>query len=215
MTPKRSIVPAAVRGFVLIEALLALVLLSFVLALFGTALHFGQRVLEAGRARDEVARFATGIDAMSRLLGRAMPVLERTTSGSQPVVLFEGQPNRVAFVTLSQGEVQAGGLLATVIAFEGSSRPNQLGSVALGTLPLRLGERLSLANVAEGTDILVPNVRSVELSYFGSKADGQPAVWHGTWAGASVLPQLVAMRTRLRLNRQDHTIEFTFRLPNG
>ena len=63
-------------GFTLVEALAALTLLSFSLALFGAALRLEQRVVDAGRARERILAFGAGVDAISDLLTRAMPIVD-------------------------------------------------------------------------------------------------------------------------------------------
>lgn len=212
MRPKR---PGRRRenGFILVEALVALILLSIMLVLFGSALQLGQRVVEAGRTRDQLAAVAAGVDAMSRMLAGAMPVLDRTNE-EEPVVLFEGQPNRIAFVTISEGETHTGGLVAAVIRFNAAAGANS-GAVDVGTALIPVGDRLSLATEVSGQEILIRRVRDLEFSYFGAQAKGQPATWHNAWTGATLLPQLVSLRARVLLQRREELLEFTFRVYNG
>src|SRR3954465_11684034 len=103
-------------GFVLLEALVALVLLSLTFGLLAGMLSFGQRITEAGRPRDRAAQFANGNDAMAEWIASAVPIREIRQSLPGPV-LFDGRADRLSLVTLSTGDVQPGGLLAVTVAF--------------------------------------------------------------------------------------------------
>ncbi|MCC6890678.1 MAG: hypothetical protein IT536_19310 [Hyphomicrobiales bacterium] len=212
--PQRGAASHARSGFVLAEVLLALVLLSVTLTLFGAAFQLGQRLLNEARARDHLAAHTAGIETMSRLLSRTMAI-ESNTDKLQRALLFDGRPDRVAFVTLSQGDTHTGGLLAVLIRFNRAAGSNMAGEVDIGTAMLPPGGQLALDRAGGGRAILLRNVHGAEFEYYGAKGEGHAAMWHRDWHGATLLPQLVSLRTRLRLNRRDHMLEFAFRMRNG
>lgn len=208
MRPGRA-VPVSRQGFFLLEALLTLILLSTTVVLFTTALHLGQRILTVSRQNDQFAAFTAGMDAIAGLLGRTIPVTERSDTQS-PIVIFEGGPARFAFIALSQGETHVGGLVATAIRF--TPKGNK-GVIEVRTSVLHVGERPSLGAITDGgkggRETLVQNVNAAEFRFFGAKT-GQPALWHSTWSRDGQLPKLVSLRARVWLRGRNETFEYTF-----
>ena len=198
-------------GFTLVEALVALTLLSFSLALFGAALRLEQRVVDAGRARERLLAFGAGVDAISDLLTRAMPVVDMDDE-QQRKILFNGQPTHVTFVTLSQGTTNAGGLLAASISFNQGGFGMTGGDIRLVTETTRLGDRPQFNRKGSGATSLVANVDAATFRYFGSKLTGQPAKWYDTWSEEVALPQLIMMSVSVRLRRDPQALEFVYRL---
>jgi hypothetical protein len=194
-----------------VEALAALTLLSFSLALFGAALRLEQRVVDAGRSRERLLAFGAGVDAISDLLTRAMPVVDMDDE-QQRKILFNGQPTHVTFVTLSQGTTHVGGLLAASISFNQGGSGMAGGDIRLGAETMRLGDRQQFNRKGSGATSLVANVDAARFRYFGSKLIGQPAKWYDTWSQEVALPQLIMMSVSVRLRRDPQALEFVYRL---
>ncbi len=80
------------RGFTLIELLLALTLVAALLAITFGSLRVGLAAWRQGGERAEVQVLARG-------LGAAHPYQGEARAGSQPPIIFEGEAERLSFVT--------------------------------------------------------------------------------------------------------------------
>jgi general secretion pathway protein J len=197
-------------GFVLLEALVALILISMTLALFATSLTLGRRVVETGRVHDRAADVTTGIDAMAGWIASALP-LKETRQNGEAITLFEGRTNGMSFLTLSNGDAQPGGMLAVTIGFAGVGSPQGAGAVVFDAVPLAVGQAAALPTGGARGQVLFANVVSLQFSYFGSLMEGAPARWHDEWKDATHLPRLVALRAGLNKGRPEF-VDLTFRV---
>ena len=195
-------------GFVLVEALVALILISLILSLFALTLTFGRKVADAGRVRDRMTEIATGTAVLSGWLARARPIVQPRAEG-QPRILFDGSASRLSFTTLSNGDTQPGGILAVTINFEESGAQNT-GTMVFDTSLIPAGT--TSLPVPETGEILMRYVASAKFSYFGSLQEGDPARWHDEWRDAPRLPRVIALRTNVRLNQRLETFDTTFRI---
>jgi general secretion pathway protein J len=195
-------------GFVIVEALVALILISMTLALFATTLTFARRVADAGGLRERLADAATGVDAMAGLLAGALPVREPTPTG-QTRVLFEGRPDALSFVTLSSGETQAGGMLAVTIGFAAGRQRSGPG-VFFSSSPIGLTTPPSLTPAGIPLQPLSRKMMPLQFSYFGSPVEGRPVRWHDEWANATRLPRLVGLRAGLDRNGRMEIVDLRF-----
>ena len=94
MTPSRQ------RGFTLVEVVIALTIVATLLVVMFGGLRVGLAAWQRGDERAEVldrARSLTQI--VTRTLGAAHPYMTSRQGGEAPRLLFEGAPDRVAFVT--------------------------------------------------------------------------------------------------------------------
>src|SRR6478609_1277300 len=80
---------ARTGGFILLEVLVGLILLSLTLGLFALTLGFASRIAEAGRLRDRGAEIAVGAAAISGWLAGALPLIQPRAT-ERPLVMFEG-----------------------------------------------------------------------------------------------------------------------------
>jgi hypothetical protein len=190
-------------GFVLLEALVALVLLSLTLGLLAGMLSFGRRVTEAGRPRDRAAQFANGSDALAEWIASAVPIREIRQSMPGPV-LFDGRTDQLTLVTLSTGDVQPAGLLAVTVAFSAA------GAMVFDTIPVPVGAR-RLPEIS-ATQVLLDHVVSARFSYYGSPAEGMPEKWYDDWTAAIRLPRLIALRAGVQLDRRVRDVDLTYRV---
>jgi type II secretory pathway pseudopilin PulG len=202
----------AEAGFTLVEALAALLLLSVTLALFGAAFRLEGHVGEAGRARERLFASGAGLDAISNLLTRAMPIVDPTDE-QQSKIIFNGQPHRISFVTLSEGTVHPGGLLAASISY----RTNNIGAgdIRVETETMRLGETRLAPSKGTGSTPLLANVRSARFRYYGSKLAGRPAQWYDNWTDEMLLPRLVMLNVTVQLRRDSQALEFVYWISAG
>lgn len=166
-------------GLTLVETLVGLALLGLVSALGLSALGL------VGRAGHAAATDATAValaqDLLRLRLRSALPVLAEA-QGGRPVLLFEGGPERVAFVSELPPRFGVAGNALVELRREADA-------LALRWRPLR--------GAAEGEGVagraLLEGVAAVRLRYFGAPRGREEPGWRETWTDAAVLPAAVAV----------------------
>ena len=92
--------PSHDRGFTLIEIILALSTLAVVVLLATAALRIGLRAWEAGQRRADLQQESRAlVELIADALAGATPYRVRQGLSTERVVLFEGEPDEVRFVT--------------------------------------------------------------------------------------------------------------------
>ncbi|WP_310353503.1 hypothetical protein [Methylobacterium sp. BE186] len=203
---------ARMSGFVIAEALVALLLLALTLGLSAGMFGFARRLSQAGHGRDVLAQTVAGGGALGGWLAAAAPIRPATPAGPGPV-LFEGRPDRLTFVTASRGDVQPAGLLAVTVGFNGRDRGAPTGSILFDVAPLPVGASLLPDQVARQT--LIARVAGARFGYFGALGEGRPAAWHDAWTDATRLPQLVRLRAEIDLGGRVEPLDLSFRVPGS
>ena len=169
-------------GFSVIEALVALALLSIVLALTSAALNASRQALRRVLAQDAQLSFAASMRFVEQRLADAQPLYEKRI-GNQASIHFVGEPDRVEFLTALEGGEVAGGIYHMEL---GVSR------AAPARLTLRLTpyapNRRPEAIPAEEERVIDPTVSRVGIGYFGPDARSGIAAWHESWIGRNELP---------------------------
>ena len=90
------------RGFTLIELILALSIVAAMLTIVFGGLRVGIRAWQRGGERSEALQHARSLAALlAQSLGGTAAYLAPAPAGAQAEVLFQGQPDRLGFVTTS------------------------------------------------------------------------------------------------------------------
>lgn len=90
------------QGFTLVEVMLAVSILAVVVLLATAALRVGLRAWEVGQRRVDLQQEGRAlVELVSEALAGASPYQGRLGSSPERVVLFEGEPEEVRFVTSS------------------------------------------------------------------------------------------------------------------
>lgn len=90
------------RGFTLLELVLALSIVAAMLAIVFGGLRVGIRAWQRGEERTESQQHSRSLHALlAQSLGGTTPYLSAAAAGVQPEVLFQGQPDKLSFVTVS------------------------------------------------------------------------------------------------------------------
>lgn len=166
-------------GLTLVETLVGLALLGLVSSLGLSALGL------VGRAGHAAATDATTValaqDLLRLRLRSVLPMLAEGPGG-RPVLLFEGGPERVAFVSELPPRFGVAGLALVELRREA-------GALALRWRPLH--------GAAEGEGAtgrgLLDGVAAVRLRYFGAPRGREEPAWRETWTDAAALPAAVAV----------------------
>lgn len=184
----RPLHPASQRGFTLVELLVALGLMALVsVALFG-GMRFGMRAWETGTQRIDQA---TRIELVQSLLRRQLSQAKlppNKPNNSAPA--FVGEADRVAFVAPSPRPDDIGTDVQFVLAKSTARGRSQL---TLTWAPPQARESGEAPSSPEAT-MLLEDVASVELGYYGAPDPQRPAQWWDAWDGAHGLPALVRLR---------------------
>jgi general secretion pathway protein J len=174
-------------GFTLVELLAALGLLSLLSVILLGSLHLGLKAWERGAVHaDRVDHVALVQNFLRRAIEDAYPLFA-VDAAAQGRVEFEGTANSLRLLSSAAHALRSGGRSRlSLAAVEG----------AQGGLDLVVTARPELAR-DEGAvtrKVLLANIQSVELSYFGrGRSDREPA-WHDQWTGEVRLPQLVRIQ---------------------
>jgi general secretion pathway protein J len=90
------------RGFTLLELILALSIVAAMLTIVFGGMRVGIRAWQRGGERSEALQHARSLAALlAQSLGGTAAYLALASAGAQPEVLFQGQPDRLGFVTTS------------------------------------------------------------------------------------------------------------------
>lgn len=184
------------HGFTLIEALIAVSLLSLLSLLVIGALRFGISAWQ--RSQDATMNFDQIVHAQNflhRIIANAHPHFVRA-SGGKGYVDFEGLPQSMTLLSDPPASLNRAGRLKLSVQARLKDGHDDLIIVTRPELAQGKG---SLAN---DTRSLVDNIESAKFSYFGSKGHDRSAQWHSQWGKEAALPELIRFDLVLRPDRQ-------------
>jgi general secretion pathway protein J len=182
------------RGFTLIELVVATALLGTMMVLMYSGLSFSLRGWDAGAANGErIADRRIGENFLRRELSEIFPMRWK-----DPMVLrlaFEGETQRVRFVSSRPADVTGGGLSLVGLEVEAGADSRDRSLVMRRAMPDDDAKDFGPLDRARGTVILA-GVDSVAFSYFGAENDFTDPKWSDSWTYVGRIPQLVRMRIR-------------------
>ena len=188
-------VPASSQsGFTLVELLVALALLSVVLGFVSGGIRFAIRASEATRVLDRQAALAAARETLADCIGSALPV-SRIDGDGRIGLAFEGVRDRLDLVCTRSAGVSAGRSRILRLVLRTQRSASHL-SVVLDVEPF--SPRLDASRPAgpPGTHLLVEDMESLALRYFGDAGDGRDARWQQSWSNSARLPRLVEVAIR-------------------
>ena len=182
------------RGFTLIELVVATALLATMMLLMYSGLTFSLRGWDAGAANGQrIADRRIGENFLRRELSEIFPMRWK-----DPMVLrlaFEGEAQRVRFVSSRPADVTGGGLSLVGLEVEAATDSRDRSLVMRRAMPDDDAKDFGPLDSAKGTVILA-GVDSVAFSYFGSENDFTDPKWSDSWTYVGRVPQMVRMRIR-------------------
>jgi len=179
-------------GFTLVEVLVAMTLFSLILTgLFGSLYASGRSwaSAESRMVLNDQRRLVTTF--VRQRIEQAVPL--RVTSGNESRMLFRGSTDELDFVAPLPAHSGGAGLHYLKL---------RVRTVADGRRALML-DYVPVANTNFEQDLddpradsveLATELRSVEVSYYGSQERDAPPRWHDTWQTADALPEFVRLR---------------------
>lgn len=194
-------------GMTLLEILLALSIFAVIVVVLVGSLRVGVRAWEAGERQASLQQEIRGIvELITEALSAAYPYRARLGGGLQRVVLFQGEPEEVRWITS-----------APPLTLDAPAAP--FHAVVLrrgGEAELRVVERLLPAEepFADGPHtVLSRSVTALRLQY----RDDQ-GVWQDRWDGqtAAGLPTAVRIEVTIRERRRPSSVVgFVVPIPLG
>ena len=187
---RRRAHPVAAEGFTLIELLVALTLMAMLSVILFGGLRFGIRAWETGgRNLEEAGRIEAVQSLLRRELTQARFLPQKNNAG--PVAPFKGDASSLVFIAPLPNHGDLGGSYLFRLALRENQGRSDL------TLAWRLYRPELLVSdhqIFDDGTVLVGNIASIELSYYGSPGPQLPFQWWDKWDGSSGRPQLIRLR---------------------
>jgi general secretion pathway protein J len=186
---RRPLLRRDTRGFTLLEVVLAVSILAVVVLLATASLRIGLRAWEAGQRRVNLQQENRAlVELITEALAGALPYQGRIGQNPERIVLFEGEPDEVRFVTN-----------APPLALDAPAAP--FHAVVLGRKGadgLRLIERLVPTEepFASGDE----HVLSRSIARFNLAYRDEDGVWQERWDGRETGGLPTAVRLELAVN---------------
>lgn len=195
------------NGFTLIEMLIAMTLLSVIVALLFASLRIAAESWNVGEAKlTEVNQKAVVYQFFRRHLSGIKPVpapiedSESSPTGlrtdtpdaanqTAETLAFEGHPHGIRFVAALPSASARKGLQTFTV----DTDPDRSSVIRVTLVPY--GQAPDTA--AEAT-VLLENVEDFQLAYFGTNAETDKTAWHEQWINAEQLPLLIKVRIVLK-----------------
>ncbi|WP_165786276.1 prepilin-type N-terminal cleavage/methylation domain-containing protein [Methylomonas sp. Kb3] len=196
---------SSVKGFTLIEMLIAISLLGIMVVLLFASLRIAAESWNSGEAKiSEVNKKAVVYQFFKRHLSntKPFPIIQENQAqnaqqlGSQelPKLAFEGLPQSISFVSALPAASARKGLQVFHVGLD----PQQPSTLKVALTPYRQTE--SIPADAEPV-VLLENLRHFKISYFGASADNVDGngAWLDEWQGQATgqLPKLVKVSIAL------------------
>lgn len=177
-----------VRGFTLIEVLLATVLLAAGLALAFATLRSATAMVQRGETiaqRNERIRAVEGF--LRRRISSAQAIAFAVDPNTQRQYRFVGEAQRMRFVADLPDYLGRGGpYLHDLVAADGGSE--LLASFAM----VQAGQAVREAQ-PRPPEVLADNLRAVRFRYRGMDQEGKLGDWQDRWTAAESLPLQVSI----------------------
>jgi len=186
----------AAGGFTLVEVVIAMALLAMIMAMLYSGLTFALRSWDAGDANGRrVADRRLGENFLRREMTELFPM--RWKDATAVKFAFEGEPDRLRFVSARPAGIQQGGL--SLVGLEVSDAQ---GVARTRNLLMRRAmpddEAVSFAPLDKAEPVLlIANVESIQLFYFGAEGDFAEARWSDSWPHKAHMPLLVKLRVKM------------------
>jgi general secretion pathway protein J len=177
------------RGFTLVELLLALTLMSMLLALAYGGLRAATHATDRGQAiLEDSSRIRMAHQFVRRQLNQLSPLAFAVSEDGEERTVFLGQPDRIRFVAPMPGYLGFGGPQVQELAIvRGQDNLELVLSHALlqGFEEARLYDRPPIP--------LLGDIESATFSFLGRDENGDLAGWISSWTETGILPESVAL----------------------
>ncbi len=177
------------RGFTLVELLLALTLMSMLLALAYGGLRASTRAADKGQTiLEDSSRIRMAHQFVRKQLDQMMPLVFDENEDQTVRTVFEGAPDKIRYVAPMPGYLGFGGPQVQELAFvRGDDGLELVLSHALlqGFEEQKLYERAPI--------VLISEIEFAEFSFLGRDETGELTPWVTSWEDTALLPEAVSV----------------------
>ncbi len=164
------------------------------MAAMPSVVQLARRAWASAQAIDRAGSNAIATRFIRDRLAQAMPLAQKRADGSAPV-LFEGTADRVTFVAPSVNGPTGTGLFV----FDARATRSTAGQMGVLLAWRPFAPTLEVQGVAStGERIVLSDVASFGLRYFGQTSSTSERQWSETWPRSSFLPELVELTLMTR-----------------
>jgi general secretion pathway protein J len=177
------------RGFTLVELLLAITLMSMLLALAYGGLRASTRAADRGQViLEESSRIRMAHQFVRKQLNQMLPMAYEQDDEEKTRKVFEGDRYSVRFVAPMPGYLSFGGPQVQELSIVNSDRGRAL------VLSHALLQGYEEANLYERAPImLIDNIEEASFMFLGVDEDGALAGWAQDWPETETLPKAVSL----------------------
>ena len=181
-----------VRGFTLIEVLIAMTLLSIMVVLLFSSLKICADSWEKGESKiSDVNEIAVVYNFFQRHLSEAKP-LWNDLSPEERTFSFQGKAQSLQFVSAFPASAGRSGLQLFSLSQQEEDNEQVIKVTLTPFFPAAEGEEWHKEEVT-----LTRHVSDFTLAYFGSEDGTGEGSWQEEWLDKEVLPQLVKINIKL------------------
>lgn len=180
-------------GFTLVELLLAITLLSILLALAYGGLHAATQAADRGQTiLEESGKLRMAHQFVHKQLNQAIPLAfnqqdGKTTEGDKPEI-FNGTSNSIRFVGPMPGYLGFGGPQVQQLSIVSGEHGLELvleHALVQGFEESRLTERAPI--------LLIDHIATAEFGFLGRDTDGELLPWTPLWEETDTLPLAIML----------------------
>jgi general secretion pathway protein J len=181
------------RGFTLIEVLIAMTMLSIMMVLLFTSLKICADSWEKGESKiTDVNEMAVVYNFFQRDLSVAKPLWNVTSAEEEKTFSFQGSSQSLQFVSAFPASANRSGLQLFSLNLSEDNNEQVIIVTLVPFIRITKDEQLDNEEVT-----LIRHVSDFTLAYFGS-ADGiSESAWTDEWLNKEALPRLVKINIQL------------------
>jgi general secretion pathway protein J len=177
-------------GFSLMEIIVAMTMLSLIMAMIYGGIHTSRKMAEKGNNRINATNEIRVVqELIRRQISRILPMAFKEEDGT--FVIFEGDENHIMYVSPMPGYLGNGGPHVQLIEIV-----NAKGGKILQFSHWLLNDSLeddSFEDSDQEPVVLLENVRDAEFSFMKLDEEGEPGDWENDWEETENTPLMVRL----------------------
>lgn len=177
-------------GFSLMEIIVAMTLLSLIMAMVYGGIHTSRKMAQKGLKRIDATNEVRVVqELLRRQISRILPMAFKEVEGQ--FVLFEGDANHIMYVSPMPGYLGKGGPHVQLIEIV-----NAKGGKILQFSHWLLNDSLEQDDFEDSEQepvVLLENIADAEFSFMKLDEEGEPSDWENDWEDVENTPLMVKL----------------------
>jgi general secretion pathway protein J len=177
-------------GFSLMEIIVAMTLLSLIMAMVYGGIHTSRKMAQKGLKRIDATNEVRVVqELLRRQISRILPMAFKEEEGQ--FVLFEGDANHIMYVSPMPGYLGKGGPHVQLVEIV-----NAKGGKILQFSHWLLNDSLeqdAFEDSEQEPVVLLENIRDAEFSFMKLNEEGEPGDWENDWEDVENTPLMVKL----------------------